>query len=99
MTSPCTNAKSPRSTSDFHADHGLQLGTVALLQRREAELAGVSDEDDAPHDADHLAGGGVGVEFGKEFADLTERMRARDRNRIGLTALLEQPVPLGTTNP
>ena len=33
-------------------DHGLELGTVALLQRGEAELALVAQEDHAPGDAD-----------------------------------------------
>ncbi len=41
------------------ADHRLQLGAVALLQRREAQLAGIPGEHDPARDTDDLAGLGV----------------------------------------
>ena len=66
---------SPRSTSAFHAssdswptlveaDHHLQLGAVALLQCREAQLSGVAGEHHPAGDADDVAGLGVGRQVG-----------------------------------
>ena len=37
-------------------EHDLQLGAVALLQGREAQLTGVALEHDAPGDGDHILG-------------------------------------------
>ena len=67
MTRPSTKTWSPRSTSDFHvgervlahlgqAEHHLQPGADALLERGEGELAGVADEDHPAGDADDVLG-------------------------------------------
>ena len=65
ITRPCTNRWSPRSTSALNAasalladrgqaEHHLQPVALAVLQRREAELAGVAHEHHAAGDADHV---------------------------------------------
>ena len=105
MTSPSTATWSPRSTSAFQSasrsspdlverEHRLDLGAVARAQRREAELAGVADEDDATGDRDDVAGRGVGLEVGVRRAHLRRSCgsagrapgRARDRSRAGAGA-------------
>ena len=72
------------------ADHGLQLGAIALLQGGETELAGVAGENHPPGDADDLAGGGVGRQVRMSGADFGQGVGARDRNRVGLVTLVEQ---------
>ncbi len=77
------------------ADHGLQLGTVAFLQSREAQLAGVAHEDDAADDTDQHASRRVRLEFRVLRADLRERVGAIDRNRVRLLPpLREDPFTL-----
>ena len=76
------------------ADHGLQLGTVAFLQSREAQLAGVAHEDDAADDTDQHTSRRVRLEFRVLRADLRERVGAIDRNRVRLLPLREDPFTL-----
>ena len=91
MTSPETKTWSPRSTSSFHAcsdssptdgerHHRLDAAAVARLQRREAELAGVAAEDDAPGDGGRHAGLGAGLEVGEALAQLGDRVGDRQRS-------------------
>ena len=58
------------------AEHDLQPDGLAVdaafLQRGEAELAGVADEDDAAGDADDVAGGFVSLQVRVLFADVGE---------------------------
>ena len=109
-TSPSTATWSPRSTSAFHSasrllahprqrEHRLQLGAVPLAQRREAELAGVPQEDDPTRDRDLHPGGGTGVEVRELLADLAQGVRPRNPDRVGRLAGLEQPGPLLTSDP
>ena len=62
--------------------HDLQLG-LALAQPREAELAGVADEDDAAGHPDGPAGVGVGLELRVLRADLGQRGRPGHADREG----------------
>ena len=72
------------------ADHHLQLGAVAVLQRREAQLSRVTGEHHAPRDADDLTAPGVGGQFGVGGADLSQCVGALHRNRVGVAPLGEQ---------
>ena len=81
------------------ADHHLQLGPVALLQCREAQLSGVTGKHHPTGDTDDLAGLGVGRQVWVGCADLGQGVGARDLDRVGLTALGKQPLPLGLTDP
>ena len=101
---------SPRSTSAFQAssdscadpgqaDHGLQLGAVALLQGGEAELPGIAREHDPAGDADVSAGLGVGGQVRIGGADLGQRVGARHRDRVGILPVCQQPFPLGLPDP
>ena len=76
------------------ADHRLQLRAVALLQRGEAQLAFVAQEDHASAHADVLSGLGTGLEVGVGGADLTEAVGARDGDRVGLATLGQDPLTL-----
>jgi hypothetical protein len=60
--------------------HHLQLG-VALAQHREAQPAGVPDEDHPPGDADLLTGLGAGGEFREPRPHLGQRRGPRDLDR------------------
>ena len=101
---------SPRSTSRLpgverflsdavEADHHLQLGPVALLQCRETQLSGVTGKHHPTGDTDDLAGLGVGRQLWIRLPDLGERVRAGNLDRVRLTALGKQPLPLGLTDP
>ena len=81
------------------ADHRLQLGAVAVLQRREAQLAGVAGKHHATGDTDELTGLGVGRQVGIGLSDLGERVGAGHLDRVGIAALGEQTLPLGLTDP
>ena len=81
------------------ADHHLQLGAVALLQCREAQLSGVAGKHHPTGDADDLAGLGVGRQVGIGLPDLGEGVGAGDLDRVGVAALGKQPLPLGLTDP
>ena len=80
-------------------EHGLQLG-VPFTQAREAQLAGVPDEDDPPGDTDLHPGGGVGREIGVRCAHVGERRGTRyaDRPRRAVR-VGHQPVVLRPTDP
>ncbi|MBP1817730.1 hypothetical protein J3E61_001293 [Mycobacterium sp. OAE908] len=75
------------------------MRAVALLQRGEAELSGITRKHHAAGDADELARFGVGLQIGIRLADLGQRVRAGDLDGVGLAALSEQPLPLGLTDP
>ena len=101
---------SPRSTSRLprverflsdaiEADHHLQLGPVALLQCRETQLSGVTGKHHPTGDTDDLAGLGVGRQLWVGLPDLGQRVGAGNLDRVGLTALGKQPLPLGLTDP
>lgn len=81
------------------ADHGLQLSAVPLLQRREAQLAGVAGEHHAAGDADDLPGLGVGRQLGVRGAQLGQGVGTRHLHGIRFTAFGEQPLPLALTDP
>ena len=81
------------------ADHHLQVGAVTFLKCREAELSGVAGKHHPARNADELAGLGVGLQVWICLADLGKRVGAGDLDRVGLTALGEQPFPLGLTDP
>ncbi len=82
-------------------EHRLQLGAVALAQSREAELAGVAQEDDPPGDRNVVAGVVVGPErLGVvRRDDLAQRVGARHGDRVGVDPCLDQPVALLPANP
>ena len=76
------------------AEHHLEPGADALLEGREAELAGVADEHHAAGDADDVLGLLTGLEVAPLLADLGQRVGAGHHHGVGLAALLEQPRPL-----
>ena len=85
-------------------EHHLQpdagvLQRQALLQRGEAELAGVADEHHPAGDADDVVGLLAGLQVAPLLPDLLQRVGARHADRIGLPALGQQPGPLLLANP
>ena len=81
------------------ADHHLELGAVAVLQRGETQLARVAGEHDAAGDADDVPGLGVRGEVGVRGTDLGQRVCAGHRNRIGIVPLGQQAVTLVLPDP
>ena len=79
-------------------EHDLEFG-VALAQRREAELAGVAEEDDPAGDADLLAGHRVRLEVGVGGTDGGQRRRPRDGDRVGVDPAVPQAVELRPADP
>ena len=86
MALPRANRWSPRSTSDLkaasdssptvrEAQHDLEAVALAVLDGREAQLAGVADEHDPPGDADDVLGLLAVVESGVRGADLGDLVR------------------------
>ena len=80
-------------------EHHLQPGAGVggrqpLLQRREAELAGVPQEHDPPGHADDVVGLLAGRQARPACADLAQGVRPADRDRVRLPALGQQPGPL-----
>ena len=82
-----TATLSPRSTRAFQsaracsptsaeAEHHLELRADALLQRGEAELAGLADEDDPTGNADDVVGLLGGLEVAPPLADLLQGVGA-----------------------
>jgi hypothetical protein len=63
--------------------HRLDTGSIARLQRGEAELAGVAAEDDSARDAGRDAGLGTGLELAVLGAQRRDRRRHRKRHRVG----------------
>ncbi len=63
-------------------DHGLDAGSVARLERGEAELAGVAEVDDAAGDADHVVGLLAGLEVAELGADRGDRGRDGHLHRV-----------------
>lgn len=80
------------------ADHHLQLGAVALLQGREAQLARVAGKHHAAGDPDDLAGRGVGGQVGVGAAQFGQRVGAIDLHRVRIVPLRQQPLPLLLTD-
>ncbi len=81
------------------ADHHLQLGAVAVLQRGETQLARVAGEHDPAGDAHVDTGLGVRCQLGIRGADLGQRVRARHRHRVRFATLGQQPVALVLPDP
>ncbi len=81
------------------AQHRLQLGAVALAQRRETQLAGVALEDHPAGDADPVAGGGVRRQVRMGGADLAQGVGSRDGDGIGVVAGGEHLGPLRPAHP
>ena len=80
-------------------EHDLQLGSVTLTERGEAELAGVAQEDHPTGDADLLTGGGVRRQVRVGVADLPQRVGAGNLHRVGVNTGIEHPVALGPAHP
>ena len=81
------------------ADHHLQVGAVAVLQRGKAQFAGVAGEHHPAGDADDVLGRGVDRQVGVGGADLGQRVGALDRDRVGVTPLGQQPSALVPADP
>ena len=75
------------------------MGPVALLQCREAQLPGVTRKHHPTCDTDDLAGLGVGLQIWVGLPDLGQRVGAGNLDRVGITTLGKQPLPLGLTDP
>ena len=87
---------------DRERHHGLDSTAVTRLQAREAELAGVAAEDDAPrHRRDH-AGLGSGFEVAVALTKLRDGVGHRHRDGVrttgGIRPLGDQPLTLGETD-
>jgi len=80
------------------ADHDLQLGAVTFLQRGEAELALVAQEDHPAGDSGVDAGLGPRLEVGVLVADLREAVGTRNLDRVGLPTLRQDPLTLLPTD-
>jgi len=78
--------------------HHLDAGSVAGLQRREAELAGVTGVHDPAGEPDGHARGGIGLEIAPLRPHLGDRVGDRHGHRIRLAALGEQPFALRETH-
>ena len=81
------------------AEHGLQPVALAVLQRREAELAADPHEHHAAGHADLVVRLLPRLEVRVLGADLRDRVGARHPDRVGLDACREQPVPLLAPHP
>ncbi len=81
------------------ADHHLQLGAVALLQCGETQLSGVAGEHHPTGDADDLAGLGVGRQVRVGLRGSRRACGCGHLDRVRFTALGEQPLALGLTDP
>ncbi len=83
-------------------DHGLDAAAVTGLQRREAQLAGVAAEDDAPRDGGGHAGLGARLELAVLRPQRRNRVGDREADRIraarGIRPLGDQPLALGETH-
>lgn len=77
------------------AQHGLQLGAVALLEGRKAQLARVPGEHHTAGHADDVAGRGVRGELRIGRPQLSEGVGARHLDRIRVAPLGQQPLTLG----
>lgn len=81
------------------AQHGLQLGTVALAQRGEAELARVAQVHHPAGDTDVLTGGRVLRQVRVGVAHLAQAVGAPDGHRVRVPPLGEHLRPLGAADP
>jgi hypothetical protein len=86
-------------TDAVQADHHLQRGPVALLQRGETQLSGVARKHHPACDTDDLAGLGIGLQIWVGLPDLGQRVGAGNLNGVRLAAVGKQPLPLALTDP
>ncbi len=76
-------------------EHDLEPFALPVLERGEAELAGVALEDHPPGDAHHVVGLLPRLEARVRGADLRERVADRHAHRVRLAAGRQDAVALG----
>ena len=81
------------------AEHHLQAGAHALLERRERELARGADEDDPTGDADDVLGLLGRLEVPPLLADVGQGVGARDGDGVGLATAGDDAVALLAPDP
>ncbi len=86
-------------TDLVEGQHGLDFDSITASQRRKAQLARVSGEDDSAHDPDVFPRSGVGFEISVGGTNSSDVMGDRQLHRIRIHATALELFALGATNP
>ena len=79
-------------------EHRLEPAALTVLERREAELAGVALEHHAPCDADHGVGLLTGLQLAVLGADRGDRVGDRHADRVRLAPCGDDAIALGAAD-